>query len=228
MKKRLKINGIIILVVLVSIAILPSLFLRHKYQHSLDEFSELFGIAFILLGQIFRVSARGYKSEYSQNGTVLIKGGPYSLVRNPMYLGILLIGVGIILILFRWWVLGLFLLIFISRYLSLIFEEEKRLLIIFPEDYKDYFKKVTRLMPSIPMLLRNDIAEYLPLKLPWVKKEIGSMLGVLLPTLFLESWKDIYYEGIKFFLNELIFPVAVIILFIYLVIYLLKRAERLG
>ncbi|MCX5702330.1 MAG: hypothetical protein NTW64_05095 [Candidatus Omnitrophica bacterium] len=228
MKKRLKINGIIMFVVSLSIVILPSVFLRHKYPHSLDEFMELFGIAFILLGQIFRASARGYKSEHSKNGTALIQGGPYYLVRNPMYLGILLIGGGIILILFRWWVLGLFLFIFIWRYSLLILKEEKKLLMMFPEACKDYFKKVPRLMPSIPMLLRNDIIEYLPLKFPWVKKEIGSMLAVLLITLFLESWDDIHHEGIQVYLYELVFLVMVIMLFIFLVIYLHKRAKSLG
>lgn len=228
MKKRLKINGIIIFVVSLLIIILPSVFLRHKYPHSLDEFMELFGIAFILLGQIFRASARGYKSEHSKNGAALIQGGPYSLVRNPMYLGILLIGAGIILILFRWWVLGLFLLIFILRYLLLILKEEKKLLMVFPEACNDYFKKVPRLIPTISKLLRNDITGFLPLKFLWVKKEIGSMLAVLLITLFIESWDDIHHEGIQVYLYELVFLAMVITLFIFIVIYLQKRTKNLG
>jgi protein-S-isoprenylcysteine O-methyltransferase Ste14 len=228
MKKRLKINGIIMFVASLSIVILPSVFLRHKSPHSLDEFMELFGIAFVLLGQIFRASARGYKSEHSKNGGALIQGGPYSLVRNPMYLGILLIGVGIIFILFRWWVLGLFLLIFTLRYILLIFKEEKKLLMMFPETSKEYFKNVPRLIPSFSMLFRNDIAEYLPLKFTWVKKEIGSMLAVLLTTLFVESWGDIRHEGMRIYLQELVFLIMVIILFICLVVYLHKRARNLG
>jgi protein-S-isoprenylcysteine O-methyltransferase Ste14 len=228
MKKRLKINGIIMFVASLFIVILPSVFLRHKYPNSLDEFMELFGIAFILLGQIFRASARGYKSEHSKNGSALIQGGPYSLIRNPMYLGILLIGTGIILVLFRWWVLGLSLLIFILRYILLMFKEEKKLLMMFPETTKEYFKSVPRLMPSISMLFRKDIAEYLPLKFTWVKREIGSMLAVLLTTLFVESWGDLRHEGVQVYLQELFFLIMVIILFIWLVIYLHKRAKNLG
>jgi hydrogenase maturation factor HypF (carbamoyltransferase family) len=78
----------------------------------LDDTMEIFGIALILLGQIFRVSGRGYKAEQSQQGQVLIEGGPYILVRNPMYLGILLIGLGIVLMLFNWWVICFFIIFF--------------------------------------------------------------------------------------------------------------------
>ena len=230
MKKRLEINGIIIFVVFLLLIIFPTLFFRSGKSIFYDEIAEVFGMAFILLGQLFRTSARGYKSEYSGEGTFLIQAGPYSLVRNPMYLGILLIGLGIVLMLFKWWVASVFLFIFILRYVLLIFKEEKKLLKIFPEEYPRYQLQVPRLLPSVEALLQNDIKIYLPLKPSWLRKEIGTILAVLLFTLLLESWEDMKLVGLRIYLKEMIGIFLVITLFVYLSAYLTRRtvAEKQG
>lgn len=226
MKRRLKINGFIIFMAVLLVTLFPALFFRNASKDLLDEIMEISGVAFILLGQIFRVSARGFKSEHSQEGNVLIQGGPYALVRNPMYLGILLIGLGIVMILFNWWVAGIFLLVFVTRYLLLIFKEEKKLLAVFSKDYRDYYKKVPRIFPSITTISKMDIVEYLPLKLPWIKKEIGPILAVLLITVFLESWEDIRNEGMSAYLKETAMIIATVILFTGLIIYLSRRTAN--
>jgi len=195
MKRRLKINGLIIVLAIILFVLFPTVFLRRASAAYWDSFAKIFGIVFILLGQIFRASSRGYKSEYSQNGHSLIQTGPYALIRNPMYLGILFIGLGIVLMLFNWWVIVVFLGIFIWRYIILIFKEEKKLLAMFPQAYRDYQQKVPCLLPSPVTILQKDMAEYLPLKVTWLKKEIGSILVVLLIVLFWEGWKDVKSEG---------------------------------
>jgi protein-S-isoprenylcysteine O-methyltransferase Ste14 len=227
MKRRLKINGLIMFLAILLIAIFPNIFFRKVGAVSWDEFAEIFGIALILLGQILRASSRGYKSEYSQNGHSLIQDGPYALVRNPMYLGILLIGLGIVLMLFNWWVAAIFLCIFIVRYLLLIFKEEKKLLAMFPQAYLDYQKRVPCLLPSVDTLTQKDIAEFLPLKLSWLKKEIGSILAVLLIVLFLEGWEDMASEGLGIYLREAMLSLNVVILFICLIIYLIRWTNSL-
>lgn len=171
-----------------------------------------------------RASARGYKAEHSQSGEALIQDGPYTLVRNPMYLGILLIGIGIILMLFNWWMVVIFLFVFTIRYLLLIFKEEKKLLIAFPQVYQDYCKQVPRILPKIVTISEKEISEYLPLKLTWLKKEIGSILTVLLAVLFVESWEDIKNEGVGIFLGGTLAIVITVLLFIVLAIYLNRRA----
>lgn len=230
MKKRIKINGFIIFFTCLLIVSFPTVFFRNNKptsSFSLDTVAEVFGITFILLGQIFRVSSRGFKSEHSGNGHSLIQNGPYALVRNPMYLGILLIGAGIVLMLFKWWVIGIFLLVFIMRYLVLIFKEEKKLQAMFAGDYLAYQQKVPRILPSLSCLWGKDISEYFPLKLSWLKKEIGSILVVLLTVLFLESWEDIKNKGIAIYFKEVISIIVIILLFITLVIYLSKRTAGL-
>jgi len=209
------------------VALCPNIFFRRLQIAYLDEAAEIFGIALILLGQVLRASSRGYKAENSGEGRLLIQGGPYVLVRNPMYLGILLIGLGIALVLFNWWVVVIFFGIFIWRYLLLIFKEEKKLSALFGQAYRDYQQKIPRLLPSLATIWQRDVTEYLPLKLPWLKKEIGSILAIFLMVLFLESWQDVKNQGLAIYLGESILILAIIVLFIYLVIYLIRRTENL-
>ncbi|MCX5669261.1 MAG: hypothetical protein NTX89_03995, partial [Candidatus Omnitrophica bacterium] len=122
MKKRLKVNGIIMGFSALVIVFFPKFFLR-IYSGSIQEkILEVLGFTFILLGQIIRVSARGYKAEHSLDSRALIQGGPYQVVRNPMYLGIFLIGLGVVLAVFRWWAAVVFAVVFIMRYILLIYQ----------------------------------------------------------------------------------------------------------
>lgn len=216
MKKRLKVNGVIVFIAFLSIVAFPDLFLRYKRCSPLGTIAQIIGIALILLGQLFRVSARGFKSENSFSGRALIIGGPYTLVRNPMYLGIFLIGIGVVLVLFRWQVACAFLIIFTLRYVLLIFNEEKKLSRIFPQEYPEYCREVPRIFPSPGMLLKKDIREYLPLKLIWIKKEIGAILAVLLITLAADFWLCIKKGGLGPYLYGLAWMAGVIMLFIIL------------
>ncbi|MFH0827078.1 MAG: isoprenylcysteine carboxylmethyltransferase family protein [Candidatus Omnitrophota bacterium] len=223
MKRRLKINGFITFCAVVLIAFFPALFFRKATRSFFDEIMEVWGVAFILLGQIFRASGRGFKSEQSGKGSHLIHEGPYALVRNPMYLGILLIGLGIVLVLFNGWVASIFLAVFMVRYLLLIFKEEKNLMALFPQDFPRYQQQVPRLFPSLAVLSQKDVSEYLPLKLSWIKREIGSILTVLCLTLLLESWEDIKSEGVTVYLQEATGIFITILLFVALAVYLSRK-----
>lgn len=226
MKKRLKINGVIIFFTLSSIVLFPSVFFPCGRITYPEAAARAFGIAFVLAGQILRVSGRGYKSENSGEGSFLIQGGPYSLARNPMYLGILLIGLGIVLMLFKWWAALAFLAIFSWRYLPLMFSEEKKLISAFPQEYKDYGKKVPRLFPWPLRLSKKNIAGYLPLKLPWLKKEAGTIVSVLLAAFFLQAWIDIKRGGIKALVLVTALNLIAAISFTLLVIYLIGKTGK--
>jgi protein-S-isoprenylcysteine O-methyltransferase Ste14 len=201
-KKRLKVNGVIMGFAALVVAFFPKLFLRVYSEGLCEEILEVLGFAFILAGQIIRVSARGYKAEHSWDSQALIQGGPYQVVRNPMYLGIFLIGLGVVLAIFRWWAAVVFVTVFIIRYILLIYKEEKKLYAMFPQAYPEYCRKVPRIFPALSRIIRLDIVEYLPLRITWFKKEIGSILTLLLLTLLVESWKDIAAEGFRVYLQQ--------------------------
>jgi len=135
---------------------------------------------------------------------------------------IFLIGLGVVLALFKWWVICIFLLIFIFRYIFLIFKEEKKLSGVFPQEYPEYCRRVPRIFPSLKALLKRDILEYLPLKLNWIKKEMGSILALLLVTLSIDLWLDIKKKEMSAYFYEAVWIGAVIILFICLAIYLIR------
>jgi len=187
MKKRIRINGIIIAAAFILVVAFPKIFFRKNTSGAMEAFLGSAGLLLILLGQVLRVSARGYKSEFSRNSHALIAGGPYQIVRNPMYLGILFIGLGVVLMLFNWWVAILFLAIFIARYLPLIFSEEKKLREMFPGTYDVYCSRVPRLFPRLSSL--SKVKGYLPLKPTWFKKEINSISALLIVTLLFFFWK---------------------------------------
>jgi protein-S-isoprenylcysteine O-methyltransferase Ste14 len=225
MKKRLKINGIIIFLAFFLIVLFPKLFFRPKISIQSNTVLEVFGFAFILLGQLFRVSGRGFKVENSGQGHFLIKRGPYSLVRNPMYLGILLIGLGIVLTLFKWWAVLIFLVIFALRYILLIFQEEKKLKDTFPIEYENYQRQTPRLMPSVKAVYKRFIFDYLPLKLGWIEKEAGSIIAVLLATVGIGAWRDIANYGLRVYIKTVIALLTTFILFICLVFYLDRKTD---
>ncbi|RJO65566.1 MAG: isoprenylcysteine carboxylmethyltransferase family protein [Candidatus Omnitrophota bacterium] len=224
MKARLKINGVITVLSLAILGLFPGFFVRSHSVNFWEESAEILGFACILLGQLFRTSARGYKAEFSQEGKALIQAGPYAFVRNPMYLGILLIGLGIVMVLLNWQAAFIIAAVFIVRYFLLIFEEEKKLLKLFPGDYADYCQKVPRLLPSAESVVSKDMREYLPLRWIWLKKEIGTILAVLVGVLVVESWGDLRNEGTFVYFKESIWIGLALVWFISLILYLTRTA----
>lgn len=210
----------------IMVVFFPRIFFRSNINGGIEEYIELLGFSLILLGQIIRVSARGYKAEHSCESQALIQGGPYQIVRNPMYLGIFLIGLGVVLAVFKWWAAVIFVIVFIIRYIILIYKEEKKLLTLFPESYKDYCKKVPRILPALSTITSLDISEYLPIKLIWFRKEIGSIITLLLLTLLVESWEDISCKGFKVYFYQSAWLFLTFVLFIIFVILLSRWTNK--
>lgn len=79
----------------------------------------------------------------------LVKKGPYSLCRHPMYVGIVLLVNPALTILLRSWALfeACLIVYFIWKYFTK--REEKKLIEAFGDEYKNYSKKVGCLFPRI-------------------------------------------------------------------------------
>lgn len=91
---------------------------------------------------------RGYAAGYVKKNRELTQTGPYAHVRNPLYLGSILIAAGFAVALLSWPVglalAGMFLLI----YVPVIASEERFLRATFPE-FEDYCQRVPRLIPRL-------------------------------------------------------------------------------
>ncbi len=190
-----------------------------------DNILEVAGIACILCGQLLRVSARGHKARVSANGHSLVTDGPYSLVRNPMYLGIVLIGLGVVVFAFQIWVFAVFVVLFLLRYIHLFMIEENHLRKMFGEEYAAYLKNVPRLIPRPKFLFTRDIASYLPVKMSWFRGELFSIALVLAAILAVEGHENYAAGGWPLVIAECGLFGSIILLY-YLFIWLLSTRDE--
>ncbi len=149
---------------------LPFVLLMLIFQESTTT-SLLIGFAVILLGEFFRLWGISYAGSETRTtdgvgGTYLVISGAFAYVRNPLYLGNMLmyLGVGIMsMALFPYLHLAA-LLFFFWQYTVIIKEEEGFLKIKFGKNYEDYLKAVPKLIPSLSKY-SNSAIEQPPLNL---------------------------------------------------------------
>ncbi|MEK6714601.1 MAG: isoprenylcysteine carboxylmethyltransferase family protein [Candidatus Omnitrophota bacterium] len=203
MKTRIRIQGISIFLAVFTAVFLSKFLFPVWQEEALDEFLDILGIFVLLFGFLIRVIARGYKSEKSWNGRSLMSDGLYGLVRHPMYFGTLLIGLGIVLVLFQWWAFSVFLFVFLAIYTPQVRKEENSLLQLFGEEYKVYCRKTPKYFPN-RNFFRVSPRNYLFFKWAWIKKELSSLIAVSIIIIALETWQDIRIFGRNEFLKEVL------------------------
>ena len=101
------------------------------------------GIGFIFVGLLVRFWAAGYIKKKRELAT----GGPYAFVRNPLYLGNFLMGLGFCLFVQEILTTLLYFVLFFIFYWGTIREEEVLLTELFGQKYLDYKKSVPVLFP---------------------------------------------------------------------------------
>ena len=124
---------------------------------------------------------RGYASGYVKKNEELTTTGPYAYVRNPLYLGSILIAAGFAVALLSW-PMGLALAaMFVAIYVPVIAAEERFLRATFPE-FDEYCRRVPRLIPRLtpaPGPGTGDRGQFfMPLYLK--HREYNALLGVTL------------------------------------------------
>ena len=149
MKRRIQIDSAMLFIVILGTAVLFNFRKIYLSNEFLDNILDFFGLMLILDGQLLRMTARGHKKKFSDQGQQLVTTGPYGLVRNPMYLGSFLVGAGFILILWPWWIFPIFTILFWERFSHEMNKEETLLFEKFGGVYKIYSQRVPRLFPSL-------------------------------------------------------------------------------
>ena len=91
---------------------------------------------------------RGYAAGYVKKNQELTMTGPYAHVRNPLYLGSILMAAGFAVALLSWAVALALAVMFAAIYVPVIASEERFLRATFPE-FEDYCRRVPRLVPRI-------------------------------------------------------------------------------
>jgi protein-S-isoprenylcysteine O-methyltransferase Ste14 len=132
--------------------------------------SLLVGTALALVGIFLRAVASGHV----EKNRVLATTGPYAYVRNPLYVGSVIIGIGFTIAARDLWVLIAIVLLFVVIYLPVIRSEEAFLRAQFPE-YDDYARRVPSLLPHT--LLFRQITKGFSRDLYFSHREYNSLLG---------------------------------------------------
>ncbi len=118
--------------------------------------SMVLGFVVVVAGEALRlwgVSIAGSETRTTGavGGTYLITNGPFAFVRNPLYLGNMLIygGIGVMSLALFPWLLVVALGWFYLQYALIVFSEEEYLASAFREDYPAYRRAVPRFLPRL-------------------------------------------------------------------------------
>ena len=112
------------------------------------------GSPFLLLGEWIRVWAVGYAGASTRGRTLgaarsLVTTGPYQHVRNPLYLGNLLLSLGICWIANVYWMSAVLVIGYLAQYIPIIRSEETYLSQTCGAVYQHYYDAVPRFLPRL-------------------------------------------------------------------------------
>lgn len=145
-RRRIQYSWLSIAVAILVITFSKPLIPYNLPLHEIIEFAGYFLVAVCALGRVYTSAfLGGFKN------TRLITHGPFSVVRNPLYLFSLIGIVGLALngghVLVAVFLVG----VFATMYWQLIRREERFLLAEFGDDYRDYMARTPRLLPKLSL-----------------------------------------------------------------------------
>ena len=128
------------------------------------------GVPVSVLGLAIRAWAAGHLAKNRE----LARSGPYAFTRNPLYIGTLIMALGMVIAARSLWLAPVFAAVFLLIYLPVIELEEQHLRHLFP-DYAAYAHEVPALWPkfSAPSSGRFEGRLY------WKNQEYQALLGFL-------------------------------------------------
>ncbi|MCI0413422.1 isoprenylcysteine carboxylmethyltransferase family protein [bacterium] len=132
-----------------------------------------FSIALVVAGEAIRIWAAGHLRKEQ----LLTTGGPYRIIRNPLYLGSFLIAVGFCLVANSVWIWLLVAAYFALCYVPVIRHEESVLRGKFPGEFSQYSADVPALYPTIR--LYPNISTQFSWQQVLRNKEYNAVLGIL-------------------------------------------------
>lgn len=165
-----------------------AIFLKQQCNQTTHLVYLLIGITIAVIAQAFRVWAAAYlwgrEAVPEVEANFLCISGPYAYIRNPFYLGNLVIGIALCVMINEWYAYVLFLISYAFVYSVVIPHEEKFLEEKFGENYVTYKHHTGRLIPNFRLYKLGD--ETIP---DWR----AGILGEIHVTLFVAIFPVIIY-----------------------------------
>jgi protein-S-isoprenylcysteine O-methyltransferase Ste14 len=202
---------------------------------SMDRWMDFLGMMVALSGEILRILVIGYiyikrggknKRVYAED---LVQGGLFALVRNPLYLGniIILIGIAIIINSEPFYIIGIP--FFVFFYFSIVIAEEDFLRKKFGSEYEEYCKRVNRFLPDFKRLREATKDIHFNWKRV-ISAEYGTFFAGIYSILFLILWEKYYFFGYSIKGSKIldILYLYILFTFLYIITRYLKKSGRLS
>jgi protein-S-isoprenylcysteine O-methyltransferase Ste14 len=131
---------------LISLPLVFALF-SFSFETESDWFNWSVGVSMFLLGLLFRIWAQQHLHYRLTVRKHLTNSGPYSFLRNPIYLGNILICLGLVVTSELLWLVPITLIYSFGIYSFVVSYEEGHLLEKYGETYRRYISEVPRWFP---------------------------------------------------------------------------------
>ena len=139
--------------------------------------SMMIGLPVAALGLLLR----GWAAGHLEKNIRLAQSGPYAYVRNPLYIGTLLVALGLVIAARRWPLALIFAAVFLLVYLPVIELEEQHLRQLFPV-FRAYSQRVPALLPTLQPLRTSEPFRW---ELYVRNREYQALAGMVLGVMYL-------------------------------------------
>ena len=133
------------------------------------------GFVLILLGCAGRLWCSLY-IEGNKN-VKLITTGPYSMVRNPLYVFSVMLIMGYALAIQSLIVVGSMVILFLLIYLPTVYNEEKILLSMHIDSYKKYYDRTPRFWPDFKLFISQEKDTLVDVNIRKIQRVIVEIVG---------------------------------------------------
>tara|TARA_B100000959_G_scaffold286381_1_gene364777 strand:+ start:3503 stop:4054 length:552 start_codon:yes stop_codon:yes gene_type:complete len=144
------------------------------------------GFFLVMLGGFGRIWASLYIEGFKTK--TLIKEGPYSMVRNPLYFFSLMIFTGLCLAIKSIPISIALITIFTLFHIPTILSEEKILLDTHDESYRNYYKSTPRLFPNILKYRKPKSTDRIEVKIQRIHKRLWEVIGYLVLFVIIDGY----------------------------------------
>jgi protein-S-isoprenylcysteine O-methyltransferase Ste14 len=201
------------------------IFFRPYSYGAIDPYLIWGGLAISFLGEFIRVMAVGFAytgtsgRENYLRADDLNRTGIYSIVRNPLYIGNVLMFSGLLIVFANWWALLFFNIFLITQYYFIILSEENYLKQKYGDSFNDYCKTINRVIPTFN--------SYQKPALPFdgrkvFFKENDSVFNMLMVFVIILAFREKSIVNAVPHSTHLIVAAAVLVI-IYIIIKVLKK-----
>ena len=135
----------------------PLIFASFCFFRETERFVWPLGISVFLIGFMLRLWAQQHLHYRLKIRKQLTTTGPYAFVRNPVYIGNILIGLGATLVSELVWMVPITLLWYVIIYGFVVRHEEAHLLEKYGEAYQRYKSEVPRWFPRLPNFSKLEL-----------------------------------------------------------------------